>query len=78
MTPDTHCIRCKRPVSEVSREFVDWEVGPDGAVCAGCLTGEDQAAIDADALDMTSKAAIERAMLGVDAESIDDEDWGEG
>jgi uncharacterized Zn finger protein (UPF0148 family) len=59
---DTHCTRCNRPVNELSREFVEWEAGPDGSVvCPGCLTGEEQAAIDADALDMTSKAAIEEA-----------------
>ena len=93
--PQEHCERCKRLAPPwKSSQYSDWEAitlddGEIGVMCPGCLTWEEQQAMDEDSMEMgaqieADKAEAERNIahwtkrprsefLATDNEPLDDE-----
>lgn len=63
-----YCERCQRVAPAVADPgYVDWEAvncddGTVGIICPGCLTGEDQGAIDDDAMELEAEVKRRREL----------------
>lgn len=64
MLATPRCARCKQEAPpEESDAFGDWEaLGPDGdqIICPGCITGEEQQAMDEDMMEIAEKVRENR------------------
>lgn len=53
----TTCRRCGQVGAQLDTEFLHWETSNNGShvVCPGCITGDEQQAVDEDAMDFNER-----------------------